>query len=603
MYQSQHVFAQAMPVSNLAVQEHGVKFWLSVWASVCIGGLVIGTARYYFTYVASLKASRLLFQKLLFAVLRAPLRWSDTVPVGRILNRFTADFNSIDEMIATYQVHFIYMLLQSVGVAAASIFISSFVIPLALICFAWCAYIGMNYIIVARPMKRIDSTANSPIFDLFGSSLTGLTTIRAFGRATPYVHLMHKRIDNYTKSTMHLSLFGRWMGWNLGFASILFTVCVAVLVVAKAGRDAALAGFILSFTMDFSSVVLMVIRAYAQLELEMNAVERVIEYSEIETENLGGEKPPAAWPTQGRLEVNDLVVSYASDLPPVLKGISFETRAAERIGVIGRTGAGKSSLTLALFRFLEPRSGTIHVDGLDITKIKLEDLRSRLAIIPQDPVLFSGTIRSNLDPFEHHTDEELHDCLQRVHLVSESESETNTVAGQNGSPPPETATLPVPDGLPVPDISAEISRASTPGPRNINVFRDLNSSISEGGSNLSQGQRQLLCLARAIVSRPKIMVLDEATSAVDMATDTLIQRSIREEFGGSTLIVIAHRLSTIADFDRILVLSDGEVAEYGTPRELWDAGTDGVFRGMCEQSGEKEKLTKMVLGEGSSNGV
>jgi ABC-type multidrug transport system fused ATPase/permease subunit len=301
------------------------------------------------------------------------------------------------------------------------------------------------------------------------------------------------------------------------------------------------------------------------------------------------------------LEVNDLVVSYAPDLPPVLKGISFETNAAERIGVIGRTGAGKSSLTLALFRFLEAKSGSIHVDGLDISKIALEDLRSRLAIIPQDPVLFSGTIRSNLDPFDNHTDEELRDCLERVHLVSDSDSETNTVAAQNGSPPPEPAHLSVLENtLAVPEVSRPTSRASSPGPRNVNVFRDLSSPISEGGHNLSQGQRQLLCLARAIVSRPKIMVLDEATSAVDMATDTLIQRSIREEFGGSTLIVIAHRLSTIADFDRILVLSDGAIAEFGTPKQLWYAGTGGVFRSMCEESGEKEKLTAMILGEGSS---
>ncbi|KAK0648255.1 hypothetical protein B0T16DRAFT_444367 [Cercophora newfieldiana] len=599
-YQAQRVMTQAMPIVEAETPDHGVKFWLTIWVSVCVGGLFIGIARYYYTYLASYRASQTLFEKLLFAVLRAPLRWSDTIPVGRILNRFTTDFNSIDENISSYQVHFFYMLLQAVGIAAASIFASPLVIPLAMVSLAWCAYLARLYLVAARPIKRIESTANSPIFDLFGSSLTGITTIRSFGRSLSYVHAMQTKIDNFSKSTANLSLFGRWIGWNMSVAGAFFTVCVAAFVLAKAGRDAALAGFILSFTMDFADIVLMVTRAYATLELEMNAVERVVEYSEIETEKLEGELPPAAWPTQGRLEVNDLVVGYAPDLPPVLKGISFETRAAERIGVIGRTGAGKSSLTLALFRFLEARSGTIHVDGLDISKIKLDGLRSRLAIIPQDPVLFSGTIRSNLDPFDDHNDEELRDCLRRVHLVSDSDSETNTVAAQNGSPPPEPAHLIVPENnLTVPQASAATSRASSPGPRNANVFRDLSSPISEGGHNLSQGQRQLLCLARAIASRPKIMVLDEATSAVDMATDTLIQRSIREEFEGSTLIVIAHRLSTIADFDRILVLSDGIIAEFGTPKELWDAG--GVFRSMCEESGEKEKLRMMVLGEGSSN--
>lgn len=259
-------------------------------------------------------------------------------------------------------------------------------------------------------------------------------------------------------------------------------------------------------------------------------------------------------------------------MPPVLKGLTFRSESNERVGVVGRTGAGKSSLTLALFRFLEARSGTIHIDGLDISTIKLHDLRSRLAIIPQDPVLFSGTVRTNLDPFEKHTDAELRDCLERVHLI-------RSTGG--------TAT-------PVPSAAAAVDAPAS----NANIFNDLTSPISEGGLNLSQGQRQLLCLARAIVARPRVMVLDEATSAVDMSTDALIQRSIREEFTDSTLLVIAHRLSTIADFDRILVLSDGKVAEYGSPRELWDKdGGKGVFRGMCEESGERDKLRAVVFGQ------
>ncbi len=190
----------------------------------------------------------------------------------------------------------------------------------------------------------------------------------------------------------------------------------------------------------------------------------------------------------------------------------------------------------------------------------------------QDPVLFSGTVRSNLDPFDDHTDAELHDSLRRVHLVSDSDR----------------------------DGSSRHGGAAATGPSNANVFRDLSSPISEGGLNFSQGQRQLLCLARAIVSRPKVMVLDEATSAVDMATDSPIQQSIRDEFGGSTLLVIAHRLSTIADFDRILVLSDGEVVKFGTPKDLWDRGEGGVFRSMCRESGEKDKLEAIILGQGGS---
>lgn len=281
--------------------------------------------------------------------------------------------------------------------------------------------------------------------------------------------------------------------------------------------------------------------------------------------------PPAAWPTGGSIEVDELVVGYAPDLPPVLNGLTFRVENNQRVGVVGRTGAGKSSLTLALFRFLEARSGSVHIDGLDISTIKLHDLRSRLAIIPQDPVLFSGTVRSNLDPFGRHTDAALRDSLERVHLIR----------GTGGTATPVAS-------------SSTAADANT----NTNVFSDLTSPISEGGLNLSQGQRQLLCLARAIVARPRVMVLDEATSAVDMATDALIQRSIREEFTDATLLVIAHRLSTIADFDRILVLSDGRVAEYGSPRELWDRdGGQGVFRAMCEESGEKDRLRSIVFGQ------
>jgi len=292
--------------------------------------------------------------------------------------------------------------------------------------------------------------------------------------------------------------------------------------------------------------------------MSFNATERVVEYTELKTEVQGGDKPPAAWPTEGRVEVRDLVAAYAEDLPPVLKGLSFTVEGHQRVGVVGRTGAGKSSLTLALFRFIPIRGGTVYIDGIDTSKIPLHDLRSRLAIIPQDPVLFSGTIRTNLDPFDEHTDAELHDALERVHLISgtgaPSRDPTLVANGTtSGTATPSTATA-------IPE-------------RNINIFTSLSSKISEGGLNLSQGQRQLLCLARAIVAHPRVMLLDEATSAVDMATDVLIQRSIREEFGDSTLVVIAHRLSTIADFDRILVMSEGRAVEFGSPRDPSDSQT------------------------------
>jgi ABC-type multidrug transport system fused ATPase/permease subunit len=395
---------------------------------------------------------------------------------------------------------------------------------------------------------------------------------------------MFKLVDNHSRAFWHLWLFNRWMGFRLSIIGAVFAVSIAGIIVFAPSIDASLAGFALAFALQYTGAIMWTIRSYANLEMDMNATERIIEYSRLETEDQSGTPAPAAWPTEGRLEVNGLVAGYAPDLPPVLKGLSFTAEKNQRVGVVGRTGAGKSSLTLALFRFLEASEGTILVDGIDISKITLHDLRSRLAIIPQDPVLFSGTVRSNLDAFDEYTDAELRDALERVHLIRgtglASRDETEPAAA------PESSTTPV----------AEADK-------NTNIFNSLSSKISEGGLNLSQGQRQLLCLARAIVSRPKIMVLDEATSAVDMATDVLIQRSIREEFGESTLLVIAHRLSTIADFDRILVMSDGKAVEYGTPRELMER--KGVFWDMVGSSGEKDNLEEIILGvgEGSSGGA
>lgn len=247
--------------------------------------------------------------------------------------------------------------------------------------------------------------------------------------------------------------------------------------------------------------------------------------------------------------------------------------------------SGKSTLSLALFRFLQARKGSILIDGVDIATIKLHDLRTRLAVIPQDPVLFSGTIRSNLDPFDEFSDIQLRQALARVHLIPSAD---NTPV-----PEPESPTEASSTGAASSATSTTV--AELPVEENVNIFLSLTSPISASGGNISQGQKQLLCLAKAILSRPKVLLLDEATSAVDKKTDTLIQRSIREEFSNTTLLVIAHRLSTVADFDKILVMQDGVAAEFGTPRELLDI-EDGIFKSMVEHSGEKDELARTVGG-------
>jgi ABC-type multidrug transport system fused ATPase/permease subunit len=543
-------------------------YYLGIYVAWSLAACFIGALRYFLVFVASIRASKDLFEKLLHAILRAPLRWLDTVPVGRVLNRFTSDFSKIDSRISMDLGFMLNNAMQVLEVIIAGLFVSPWMIAFALVLLSICVHYAIRYLTGAREVKRLESNAKSPIFEQFGSALLGIGTIRAFDKAHEYVERMFVKIDQHAQAYWHLWLFNRWLSFRLNMIGAFFATITAALIVSIRSIDAPLAGFALSFALEYSVSLVWALRQYANVELDMNAAERIVEYSNITIESQEGDSPPAAWPTEGRLEVSGLVCGYAADLPPVLKGLSFSVKRNQRIGVVGRTGAGKSSLTLALFRFLEAREGIILIDGIDISKIKLHDLRSRLAIIPQDPVLFSGTVRTNLDTFDEHSDAQLRDALQRVHLIPDTEP-----ASANAS------------GIVTP----------TESDTNINVFTSLTSKISEGGLNLSQGQRQLLCLARAIVARPKIMVLDEATSAVDMETDALIQRSIREEFQDSTLIVIAHRLSTIADFDKILVMGDGKALEYDEPRLLIEK-ENGAFRKMVEESGEREILEGIIHG-------
>ncbi|KAK7224969.1 hypothetical protein V2G26_012972 [Clonostachys chloroleuca] len=548
---------------QLTVDDDDVSFYLSIYVLISVAASTLALLRFFLGYAIAIKGSRAVFDRMLFRVLRAPLRWLDTVPIGRVINRFTADMHTIDERIMMSWGLFYMSALRLIGVCVATLFASRSLILPALALVGIGALTGARYLAASRPLKRLESNAKSPVFELFNTTLTGISTIRAFQRSQNYLTQMQNNLDKWVMTSFYLALANRWMSFRMALIAAVFCIAVGLVIVFNPSIDAALAGFALSFILDFSESIRFAIRYYGDMELDMNAMERATEYMELDTEDLSGDEPPAAWPRSGNLEFSGLEVAYAADLPSVLSNLTFSVAHNERVGVVGRTGAGKSSLTLALFRFLDTRAGSITVDGLDISKIAVQTLRSRLSIIPQDPVLFSGTVRSNLDPFGHHTDEELFDALMKVQLV---------------------------DG----DL-IEYGVATAPVSKNVNIFHDLSSPISESGGNLSQGQRQLLCIARAIVNRPKIIVLDEATSAVDAATDTLIQQSIRQGFGDSTLLVIAHRLGTVADFDKILVLDKGRMAEFGTPRELWEK--EGIFRGMCENTsvGEKEKLKASIF--------
>jgi ABC-type multidrug transport system fused ATPase/permease subunit len=590
----QNVSTNRIPSLPVDINNRSLKFYLVGYIIISLVSTLVDVGRYYIVYRGSLGASRKIFKDMCFRVLRTPLRWLDTVPTGRILNRFTADFNLVDSQLSSDFAQVGASFLSILGILVAALLVSPYIIFLAFVLMAVCSRIALRYIRGARSIQRLESISKSPMISHFTAALQGLSTIRAFSNIPIFESRMNTLIDSFSAATWHNWLFNNWVNFYMAMIGSIFSTFVAAFVVSTHGIDASLGGFALAFALSFRRTVQSTLRYLAATELDMNAAERVFEYSALAIENPDGCSIRASWPEKGELEVKDLEVGYAEDLPAILKGLSFHAESNQRIGIVGRTGAGKSfdtvleaslthysgksTLSLALFRFLEARKGSIVIDGVDISTIKLHDLRTRLAVIPQDPVLFSGTIRSNLDPFDQFSDNELKEALQRVHLV----------------PSADTTPLPERDPEEVINTTNESSTSNSStvigtessATENINIFRSLSSPISSSGGNLSQGQKQLLCLARAILSRPKLLILDEATSAVDKDTDTLIQRSIREEFANTTLLVIAHRLSTVMDFDRILVMRDGKAEEFGDPNTLMGM-EDGVFKGMVESSGEK----------------
>lgn len=326
---------------------------------------------------------------------------------------------------------------------------------------------------------------------------------------------------------------------------------------------------------------------WTTLEQDANSIERIREALDETPQEpaavVDSYRPPADWPGKGHVEVKNLVLRYAPELPPVLHGISFSVKPGEKVGIVGRTGSGKSTTALAFFRFVDFDGGSIEIDGVDIAKIGLRDLRSKITIIPQNAVLFSGTIRDNLDPFGQHTDEECEEALHavRIRTTAVGAATPRSTGGGAGSRPVsawETRDIHGDDETPTP-TSLDASQ----------TYVHLGTRVAEGGSNFSQGQRQLLAMARALLRRTRLILMDEASSAVDLRTDALIQRTVRAGFKDATVITIAHRLATVVRADKVLVLERGKVVEFGEPLELMQK-EGGVFRGMCEKSGDAERL-------------
>lgn len=438
--------------------------------------------------------------------------------------------------------------------------------------------IAKFYIRAARDLKRIESVQRSPLYQHFGETLSGMTTIRAYGDERRFLRDNLDKINAHNRPFVYLWATNRWLAFRVDFAGALVSFSAGVFVLLSVGKiDAGAAGLAMSYAVTFTENVLWFVRLYGQNEQNMNSVERVKEYMDVEQESppvIEDKRPGADWPTDGAVEFSNYTTRYRLDLDPVLRNVNLKLQPCEKVGVVGRTGAGKSSMALALFRALEAETGQIFIDGIDIGTIGLKDLRERIMMVPQDPTLFSGTIRNNLDPFELFTDEDIFGALRRVQLISS----------------------PGPAGAAKSSTAADGSRPGTAKQENKNPFLSLSSRVAESGTNLSQGQRQLLCLARALLKSPKVLVMDEATASIDYNTDSKIQEAIRE-LKGQTIITIAHRLKTIVDYDRVVVLERGEVVECGPPWELLRPrapreGEKRWFREMCETSGELDALER-----------
>jgi len=588
-------------ISMMASSDDKVDAWhyLIIYALLALFYIFISFVREGYIFWGSLRASSKLHRSLLDSVTRAKLQFFDTTPLGQLMNRFSKDIEAIDQDVAPIAVGVLGCLFSLITIVVLiSVITPAFLIAGLFITIIYFA-IGKFYLRSSRDLKRLESVQRSPLYQQFGETLSGIVTIRAYGDENRFIRDNQSRVDTHNRPFIYLWAANRWLALRVDFAGALVAFFAGAFVIFSIGKiDAGSAGLSLTYAVMFSENVLWLVRLYSVNEQNMNSVERVKEYIEVEQEGkaiIDEARPASDWPSQGSIQFMNYTTRYRSDLEPVLKDLTFSIQPGERVGIVGRTGAGKSSLALALFRGLEAEEGKIVIDDVDIGLIGLQDLRESITIVPQDPTLFTGTVRSNLDPFGLFTDEEIFAILRRVQLIGVPDSATASSSASPripNEPTPPDSPQSSKDGADK-DTEAEdldLAKKMTNTHENGNIFTNLSSPIAESGSNLSQGQRQLLCLARALLKAPRVLLMDEATASIDYATDGKIQDTLRE-VKESTILTIAHRLQTIIDYDKVLVLDKGRLIEYDSPWAL--VSREGsIFHGMCEMSGDLEALVE-----------
>jgi len=517
--------------------------YIWIYAVLVAAFIVLLIIRGALFYGMVLRMTTRLHNKMFKKVLRAPMLFFNDTPVGRVLNSFSKDQDCADEGLAdTIHTTLIYLmiLLTSIIIVCTSLPYYTIVLAVLVVSFFVMYFL---YSAPAQYLKDQSGLTNAEIFAHLNESLTGLAVIRAFEREGQFKKQTVQKIDSNHKIVFNGEMLQLWLSFRLDFISSILVFVTAIFAVAARGSVDA-SSFGLAISNSFQQLVFFtwVVRGFAEINGQIACMERINFYAKkTETEapaHIKKTEPPSDWPTHGVVEITDLVLRYSPKLPPVLKGVSLKINGGEKIGVVGRTGSGKTTLLMTLFRLIEPDSGKIVIDGIDIGPMGLTDLRRKIAIIPQEPVLFRGTLRSNLDPFGQYSDKELWNAIECANLKTEI------------------------DAMPL--------KLETP--------------VLEGGSNYSLGQKQLFCLARAVLNQSKLLVFDEATAAMDLETDAQIQATIRRVFADRTILTIAHRLDTIIDSDRILVMDAGKVIEFDTPATLL-SNPVGSFTSLVDQTG------------------
>ncbi|XP_073949373.1 multidrug-Resistance like Protein 1 isoform X1 [Choristoneura fumiferana] len=515
--------------------------YLGVYGGLGVGQVVSVSVSSLALYLGTLAAARALHVTLISGVLRAPtIGFFDCTPVGRLLNRFSKDVDVLDNVLPMtlrgWTSCFFAVLGTLVVISVSTPIFLTVILPVGILYYI----IQRFYVSTSRQLKRLESVSRSPIYSHFGESITGASTIRAYGVAQRFVEESERGVDHNQSCYYPSCIANRWLAVRLetiGNFIIFFAALFAVL--GRDSVDPGIVGLSVSYALQITQTLNWLVRMTSEVETNIVAVERIKEYAETDQEAVWtvANGPGSTWPETGALQLEGLTLGYRAG-EPALRGVTCAVAPRDKLGIVGRTGAGKSTLTLGLFRIVEAMSGKIMIDGIDIATIGLHQLRSRITIIPQDPVLFSGTLRMNLDPFDAYSDDDIWRSLEHAHLK----------------------------------VFVQGLQAG------------LRHEISEGGENLSVGQRQLVCLARALLRKTSLLVLDEATAAVDLETDELIQKTIRSEFASCTVLTIAHRLNTIMDSTRVMVLDKGQLVEYAPPAQLL-ADKQSIFYSMAKDAG------------------